>query len=50
MALIFSDEHEVDVIGWGGVSDDDGLSVRSAGSATGSDAGVTVNTWSQLSI
>jgi len=49
-----SDEHEVDVIGWGGVSDDDGLSVRSAGSdgsaRSGSDAGVTVNTWNQLSI
>lgn len=49
-----SDEHEVDVIGWGGVSDDDGLSVRSSGSeasartGAGSDAGV--NTWNQLAI
>jgi len=41
-----SDEHEVDVIGYGGASDDDHSSVRSGTS----DGGVTVTTWRQLSI
>lgn len=43
-----SDDHEVDVIGYGGggLSDDDHSSVRSAGS----DGGMTVNSWRQLSI
>jgi len=42
-----SDEHEVDVTGYGGAgSDDDRSSVRSAGS----DGGMTVNTWHQLTI
>ena len=42
----FADEHEVDVIGYGGASDDDHSSVRSGTS----DGGVTVTTWRQLSI
>ena len=41
-----TDEHEVDVIGYGGASDDDHSSVRSGTS----DGGVTVTTWRQLSI
>jgi len=42
-----SDEHElVDVIGYGGASDDDHSSIRSGSS----DGGVTVTTWRQLSI
>jgi len=41
-----SDEHEVDVIGYGGTSDDDHSSIRSGNS----DGGVTVTTWRQLSI
>jgi len=41
-----SDEHEVDVIGYGGASDDDHSSIRSGTS----DGGVTVTTWRQLSI
>jgi len=42
-----SDEHDgVDVIGYGGLSDDDHSSVRS----TGSDGGMTVTTWKQLTI
>ncbi|XP_023330902.1 max-interacting protein 1 [Eurytemora carolleeae] len=41
-----SDDHEVDVLGYGGVSDDDISSVRS----TGSDGGMSVNTWNQLTI
>lgn len=41
-----ADEHEVDVIGYGGASDDDHSSVRSGTS----DGGVTVTTWRQLSI
>jgi MAX dimerization protein len=41
-----SDEHEVDVIGYGGASDDDHSSVRSGTS----DGGVTVTTWRQLTI
>merc|ERR1711874_864195 len=39
-----SDEHEVDVIGYGGTSDDDHSSIRSGNS----DGGVTVTTWRQL--
>lgn len=39
-------EHEVDVIGYGGTSDDDHSSIRSGNS----DGGVTVTTWRQLSI
>jgi hypothetical protein len=43
----FSDDHEVDVIGYGGAtSDDDHSSIRSSGS----DGGVAVTTWKQLSI
>lgn len=41
-----SDEHEVDVIGYGGASDDDHSSIRSGTS----DGGVTVTTWRQLTI
>lgn len=41
-----SDEHEVDVIGYGGASDDDHSSIRSGTS----DGGVTVTTWRQLSL
>jgi len=41
-----SDEHEVDVIGYGGASDDDHSSIRSGSS----DGGVTVTTWRQLTI
>jgi len=41
-----SDEQEVDLTGYGGISDDDHSSVRS----TGSDGGMTVSTWSQLTI
>jgi len=41
-----SDEHEVDLTGYGGISDDDHSSIRSSGS----DGGMTVNTWSQLTI
>jgi len=41
-----SDEHEVDVIGYGGHSDDDQSSIRS----NGSDGGMGVNTWRQLTI
>lgn len=44
--FICSDDHEVDVLGYGGVSDDDISSVRS----TGSDGGMSVNTWNQLTI
>ena len=44
--FISSDGHEVDVLGYGGVSDDDISSVRS----TGSDGGMSVNTWNQLTI
>ena len=44
--LFFADEHEVDVIGYGGASDDDHSSIRSGTS----DGGVTVTTWRQLSI
>jgi len=46
-----SDDHEVDVIGYGGVSDDDHSSIRSGGS-TGSDGpeGLTLNTWRHLTI
>lgn len=42
-----SDDHEVDVIGYGGsTSDDDHSSIRSSTS----DGGVTITTWKQLSI
>ena len=41
-----ADEHEVDVIGYGGASDDDHSSIRSGTS----DGGVTVTTWRQLTI
>lgn len=41
-----SDDHEVDVLGYGGASDDDISSIRS----TGSDGGMSVNTWKQLTI
>lgn len=41
-----SDDHDVDAIGYGGLSDDDHSSVRS----TGSDGGMTVTTWKQLTI
>jgi hypothetical protein len=43
---LLSDEHEVDVIGYGGHSDDDQSSIRS----NGSDGGMGVNTWRQLTI
>merc|ERR1719414_426536 len=42
-----SDEHEVDVIGYGGGSDDDHSSIRSLPS---SDGGVAFNTWRQLTL
>lgn len=42
-----SDEHEVDVIGYGGGSDDDHSSIRSL---PGSDGGVAFNTWRQLTL
>merc|ERR1712086_1007979 len=41
-----SDEHDVDVTGYGGASDDDHSSIRSGTS----DGGVTVTTWRQLTI
>merc|ERR1739848_313041 len=41
-----TDDHDVDVIGYGGVSDDDHSSIRSGTS----DGGVTVTTWRQLTI
>jgi hypothetical protein len=42
-----SDDHEVDVIGYGGsTSDDDHSSIRSSTS----DGGVAITTWKQLSI
>ena len=44
--FVLADEHEVDVIGYGGASDDDHSSIRSGTS----DGGVTVTTWRQLSI
>jgi hypothetical protein len=44
--VFLSDEHEVDVIGYGGHSDDDQSSIRS----NGSDGGMGVNTWRQLTI
>ena len=44
--LFITDEHEVDVIGYGGASDDDHSSIRSGTS----DGGVTVTTWRQLTI
>jgi len=46
-----SDEHEVDVIGYGGGSDDDHSSIRSLplGSSS-SDGGVAFNTWRQLTL
>lgn len=46
MDLSVADEHEVDVIGYGGASDDDHSSIRSGTS----DGGVTVTTWRQLTI
>merc|ERR1712002_347679 len=39
-----TDDHDVDVIGYGGVSDDDHSSVRSGGS-NASDGGVAITTW-----
>ena len=42
----FTDEHDVDVTGYGGASDDDHSSIRSGTS----DGGVTVTTWRQLTI
>jgi hypothetical protein len=45
--VVFPDDHEVDVIGYGGsTSDDDHSSIRSSTS----DGGVTITTWKQLSI
>ena len=44
---MIADDHEVDVIGYGGgLSDDDQSSVRSVGS----DGGMSVNTWKQLTL
>merc|ERR1711862_17356 len=39
-----TDDHDVDVIGYGGVSDDDHSSVRS-GTSNASDGGVAITTW-----
>merc|ERR1711909_29262 len=44
-----TDDHDVDVIGYGGVSDDDHSSVRSGGS-NASDGGVAITTWRHLTI
>ena len=44
---IFSDD--VDPLGYGGVSDDDHLSIMSGGS-NASDGGVTITTWRHLSL
>jgi len=44
-----TDDHDVDVIGYGGVSDDDHSSVRS-GTSNASDGGVAITTWRHLTI
>merc|ERR1711962_1790219 len=44
-----SDEHDVDIIGYGGASDDDHSSVRS-GTSNASDGGVAITTWRHLNI
>jgi len=44
-----SDEHDVDVIGYCGGSDDDHSSVRS-GTSNASDGGVAITTWRHLNI
>merc|ERR1711962_1131254 len=44
-----SDEHDVDIIGYGGASDDDHSSVRS-GTSNASDGGVAITTWLHLNI
>merc|ERR1711874_831863 len=44
-----TDDHDVDVIGYGGVSDDDHSSVRS-GTSNASDGGVAITTWRHLNI
>merc|ERR1711884_110142 len=44
-----SDEHGVDIIGYGGASDDDPSSVRS-GTSNASDGGVAITTWRHLNI
>lgn len=43
--LSLPDDHEVDVIGYGAGSDDDHLSVGSAGSANND--GVVITTWTR---
>lgn len=45
----FPDDHDVDVIGYGGASDDDHSSVRS-GTSNASDGGVAITTWRHLNI
>ena len=40
---------DADVLGYGGVSDDDHLSITSGGS-NASDGGVTITTWRHLNI
>merc|ERR1712073_25913 len=44
-----SEEHDVDIIGYGGASDDDHSSVRS-GTSNASDGGVAITTWRHLNI
>merc|ERR1712186_300396 len=44
-----SDEHDVDIIGYGGASDDDHSSVRS-GTSNASDGGAAITTWRHLNI
>merc|ERR1712088_634042 len=44
-----SDEHDVDIIGYCGASDDDHSSVRS-GTSNASDGGVAITTWRHLNI
>jgi len=44
-----SETDDVDPLGYGGVSDDDHLSIMSGGS-NASDGGVTITTWRHLSL